>query len=391
MRRSFQRRLPEKLFDTHNGKPEFNFNMNNLAKFQVRALLDYMNVQHVSSSKVGELIDMLTPAMIANPTRAQQAWDAVMLKKIGSAPVTAGVSQDDVLALIDKAVLGKLPTAASIDPKALMAAISKEMEKYRKVEVVVNNKPKKIKGVLPEEYDAVLKLASQRRNTLLIGPAGCGKTYIAAKVAEALDMEFSSVSCTEGLSESHLTGWLLPVGAAGKFEYVSAPFVDRYENGGVFLLDEVDASDANMLTILNQALANDGFYIPQRYKKPFVKKHADFVCIAAANTFGSGADAMYVGRNQLDAATIDRFCAGRVLMDYSPVVEEALIDGEVLKWGRKVREAIRQHRLRRIMSTRVMLDITQMKTAYKWTQKDWERPYYIGWSRDELKLIGAAS
>src|SRR5690606_29333119 len=39
-----------------------------------------------------------------------------------------------------------------------------------------------------------------------------------------------------------------------------------------------------------------------------VKKHEKFALVACLNTFGSGADRLYVGRNQLDAATLDRFC-----------------------------------------------------------------------------------
>jgi cobaltochelatase CobS len=38
-----------------------------------------------------------------------------------------------------------------------------------------------------------------------------------------------------------------------------------------------------------------------------VKRHPDFVTVACANTFGGGATSQYVGRNPIDAATLDRF------------------------------------------------------------------------------------
>tara|TARA_R110000824_G_scaffold75947_7_gene192594 strand:- start:2107 stop:2532 length:426 start_codon:yes stop_codon:yes gene_type:complete len=36
-------------------------------------------------------------------------------------------------------------------------------------------------------------------------------------------------------------------------------------------------------------------------------RHENFVPLFLANTYGQGANATYVGRNQLDAATLDRF------------------------------------------------------------------------------------
>jgi len=248
-------------------------------------------------------------------------------------------------------------------------------------------------GATHPAFRKVLELASQRLNVMLVGPAGCGKTYLAEKVAEALGLPFSSVSCSIGMSESQITGWLLPMGEGGSFEYVPAEFVNRYENGGVFLLDEIDAADANLLVVLNSALANGYLFLPQRTDKPKAVKHDDFVLIAAANTFGNGADREYVGRNQLDAATLDRFRAGVVMMDYDPSLEEALIPTDVLEWGRKIRQRIRELGLRRIMSTRAMLDMAKMAKAYPYTwgkPEAWNEAYFADWPEDEKESVLSA-
>ena len=55
--------------------------------------------------------------------------------------------------------------------------------------------------------------------------------------------------------------------------------------------------------MLNSALANGSC----AFADGMVKRHEDFILIATANTFGNGANAQYVGRNQLDSATLDRF------------------------------------------------------------------------------------
>jgi hypothetical protein len=273
--------------------------------------------------------------------------------------------------------------------------LAEAAQSYRPVVVKQGKETRKVKGVLPKEFESVVQLGSQRVPIMLVGPAGCGKTYIAGKLAEALGLNFYDQSCSEGVSESIFTGWLLPVSAGGKFDYVASPFITCYERGGVFLLDEMDASDANLLTFLNKAIANDSFFLPQRHRSPLVKKHPDFVVIGAANTFGHGANAQYVGRNALDAATLDRFRAGMIHMDYSAEVEGALVDADVLSWGLKVRKCIYAANLRRIMSTRVMLDLTKMKQNCGWMLEDWERAYFADWADSEkqawTKSQGVAS
>lgn len=266
--------------------------------------------------------------------------------------------------------------------------IQEEAAKFRTVQVKVgNNKPVKMKGLVPAVFKTVLQLAQQRKNILLVGPAGSGKTYMARLLSEALEMEYSAQSCTSGMSESQLAGWLLPVGDNGKFTYVSSEFVRIYEEGGIFLLDEIDAADPNVLVFINQALANGEFFLPQRLGKTKVVRHPDAIILAAANTYGNGADMVYVGRNQLDAATLDRFKIGTVAMDYDEEVERALIDEDVLEWGWNIRKKINEKHLQRVMSTRVMIDATDMRRHQDWTLAQIEQRYFSDWSREELAVI----
>src|SRR5262249_41806066 len=147
----------------------------------------------------------------------------------------------------------------------------------------------------------------------------------------ALELPFYFVSISAGMSEGQLVGRLLPVGKQGKFEYVISKFVSAYENGGVLLLDEAAAGDPNMLLVINAALANGEMDVPNRPEKPAAKRHPDFICIAAANTFGTGADRQYVGRNQLDESTLDRFRIGQIDMDYDANLELALCSNKALR------------------------------------------------------------
>ena len=240
---------------------------------------------------------------------------------------------------------------------------------------------------LPAVFQRIFELAKIGQNILMVGPSGSGKTFLASVLAQKLGRQFAAQSCSAGMSESQLAGWLLPVKDAGTFAYVPSAFVRLYEEGGVFLFDEIDAADENTLIFINAALANGTFYLAQRYDNPEVKRHPDFVAVGAANTFGLGEDNIYTGRTQLDGATLDRFRAGIVVVDYDDHVESTLVDKKVLEWGRKVRTVIATNKLDRIMSTRVLIDFTTQKKALGYTLVEMAASYFADWTPDERALV----
>lgn len=192
---------------------------------------------------------------------------------------------------------------------------------------------------LPDILTAVVAGTSP----FLVGPAGSGKTTIAEQIAGVLKRKFYMAARVT--SEHKLIGF---VDAQGRT--VRTQFRDAYEKGGVFLFDEVDASDPDALTAFNAALANGLGDFPDG----MIRKHRDFVAIAAGNTFGRGADRQYVGRNQLDAATLDRFVTFEV--DYDEDLELSLAgDLEWAKFVQRVRRAVEAEKVRHIVSPRASI------------------------------------
>jgi hypothetical protein len=315
------------------------------------------------------------------------------------AGATLKVDEAEVRQLIDGDVQ-RIATTATADLMALTRNLVAQAVDATKAELVAAGVVKQtlevklpgcearpVEGQAHPALPRCVRLAAARRNVLLVGPAGSGKTHLAGQVAAALGLPFAHISCSAGMSEGQLTGRLLPVGDGGRFEYVRSEFVKAYEDGGVFLFDEIDAADANTLLVLNSALANGQMALANRPENPVAKRHPDFVAVAAANTFGTGADRQYVGRSQLDESTLDRFRIGQVEMDYDAAVEEALCpDAELRGRLQGYRAAIRANRLRRIVSTRFLRDAYLMKQAGD-TEAEIDAALFAGWSADEVRKV----
>lgn len=368
-------------------------------------LADWMNCRRQVTSKRKEASGdaRLREICLADLPRAQEGYEIIILGKRPEKTESADRELEkrmtgvltDVLSNhretigdeTAKALTSQMEQASKRILQLAQAAVNDAAMHTRPIVIKDGGKTRKVKGILPPEFEIMVKLAKARIPILMVGPAGCGKTFLCEKLGEALDLVHSDQSCSEGMSESVFNGVILPIGKAGAFDHVPSPFMERYENGGVMLLDEIDAGDPNLFTYINKAIANESYTAAQRWKKPVIQKHDDFVLVAAANTFGHGADAMYVGRNQLDAATIDRFKVGTILMDYNREVELSLGTPELCEWAWKVRDKIRANKLRRIMSTRVIKDLGVMTRLYQWTEKEWKERYFTGWSDADLRAV----
>jgi cobaltochelatase CobS len=230
----------------------------------------------------------------------------------------------------------KSPSGAS-DDKAKRAADAirdligaAHMDEARVIELINQHATKTVRNeialpngrviTLPAEayhpvFPEVLAAIASGLNVLLVGPAGSGKTHLCEQVAKAIGADFSFTGAI--MQEHKALGFI-----NAKGEVVRTAFRDRYELGGLFLADEIDASSAQALLTLNAGLANSS----QDFPDANIKRHSDFRAIASANTFGTGANAQYVGRNQLDAASLDRFFV--IQMDYDEATERAIYLGE---------------------------------------------------------------
>jgi len=193
-----------------------------------------------------------------------------------------------------------------------------------------------------EVFDECLRWLASGESIYLVGPAGTGKTHLAKQLADALGKRFLPVP--QALTKYEFSGF---IDAGGS--YRGTIVRDAIENGGLLVLDEIDSMAAAAIMFLNSVMANGYCAFPDG----IVEKHPDFQVIAAANTYGRGATREYVGRNPLDAASLDRFVY--IECEYDTLLERQLFgESPWLNYVHKVRAAITQLNIQHIASMRAI-------------------------------------
>lgn len=230
--------------------------------------------------------------------------------------------------------------------------------KVDKLECYVSGKPLSVNlgtvqepkhKVVHKSFDTIIRVLQSckriNKNIMLVGEAGGGKSSLCADVASALRLQFYPMSVGLQTTKSDLMGFISATG-----EYMTTPLRQAFENGGVLLLDEFDATHAGVVTILNSMLANDICSFPDK----IVNKHKDFVCIVACNTYCKGGSLEYIGRNRLDSATLDRFIT--VNVNYDEKLEDTLTyNSDWLKVVRQMRDNIKNAGLKVVISPRASM------------------------------------
>jgi hypothetical protein len=178
-------------------------------------------------------------------------------------------------------------------------------------------------------------------NVWLAGPTGSGKSHAAKQVAEAMGLDFHVQGAMSQAFE--LLGF---IDAGGT--YHTTPFRRAFEHGGLVLLDEIDAGSNEAMLAVNGATANGGASFPDGY----IARHPDCVILGAANTWGSGPTAEFVGRARIDTAILSRFPA-KLAWTYDTALEIRISGNE--KWTRRVQDArarCQTHKIKHLIDPR---------------------------------------
>ena len=237
----------------------------------------------------------------------------------------------------------------------------------------------KVDGVTCEGFDKLVAYLKAGYPVYMWGAAGCGKSHTAEQLAEALGLQ---LYCQSQILFAHdVKGY---GDAAGR--YVDTPLYKAFTEGGLFFIDEMDASAPEALVVLNQAIAN------RRYNFPVVGDvvaHEDFRIIAAGNTPLTGADSQYTGRSVQDASSRNRFLFHE--MKYDRRVElPAIAHGneEVVNFVEDLRQSIKSAGLDLVVSYRQTAALADPFLLANVSKPELLRDAVLGGvEADELRII----
>lgn len=298
-------------------QPVTSANRGAVRKYVTALGFEYAIAGRLTLAQLREVADMATmgkhyvaAAAIAGAPLEREAEEAPELPVTQTAPepvkadkpgasAEAAIRYADALRelLVSAGVGGSEP--AELDEARVIALIQEHAKpaEARTIKIQVDALPEREIPRQHFKFPLLLATIAARVPAYLVGPAGTSKTTAAHAAADALGLPFGAISVGPMTSKGDLFGM---IDAGGK--YHETELVRRARDGGVFLFDEMDAGNPGVITGINMLLANGFFSTPAG----MVERHKDFVPIFAMNTFGTGASRDFVGRNQLDAATLDR-------------------------------------------------------------------------------------
>jgi len=191
-----------------------------------------------------------------------------------------------------------------------------------------------------EELEKIRACVLARRNLLLEGPVGVGKTHLALSVTRDLQRPVFRIDGDSRYSEQKLSGWFDPPqvlkhGYSAK-SFVPGPLVEAMRAGGVLFINELNRLPEGVQNILLPAIDERMVIVPRLGE---IRAVDGFCVIATQNP------KEFVATSHLSEAILDRF--ELVVLDYQSEAEEFEIVAGVTVNERLGLAAVRLARLTR--------------------------------------------
>jgi MoxR-like ATPase len=172
-----------------------------------------------------------------------------------------------------------------------------------------------------DELSQVRACLQAKRNVLLEGPVGVGKTHLALAVTQELGLPVYRVDGDSRYSEQKLSGWFDPPTVIkkgfGKEAFVPGPLVEAMQEGGILFINELNRLPEGVQNILLPAIDERMILVPRLGE---IRAKEGFLVIATQNP------KEFVATSHLSEAILDRF--ELVVLDYQSEEEETQIVSE---------------------------------------------------------------
>jgi MoxR-like ATPase len=179
-------------------------------------------------------------------------------------------------------------------------------------------------GIIPplvgrnQEISKIRACLQAKRNVLLEGPVGVGKTHLALAVTLELGVPVFRVDGDNRYSEQKLAGWFDPPTVIKKGfspdAFMPGPLVEAMRQGGVLFINELNRLPEGVQNILLPAIDERMILVPRLGE---IRAAEGFLVIATQNP------KEFVATSHLSEAILDRF--ELVVLDYQDETEEIAI------------------------------------------------------------------
>ncbi len=258
-----------------------------------------------------------------------------------------------VAAQVAAQVQAAMDARPALDREAI-AAIARDAAQVVRIELVKPDAPPVVvEGLHHEAFPSLLAFLAAGQHVYLYGPAGGGKSSAAKAAAKALGLAFASTGKIE--SRYDLIGFRDAHGRT-----IRTPFREVWQNGGLFLLDELDRSDPSAVVALNNALATGDMDFPDAT----VAKHPTTLIVGGGNTRLAGGDRNYTAAISQDASVQDRFAF--LPWSYDERLERELAGQDQVEWTlfvQRVRRASKRLGVDLLVTPRASIDGARMLRA----------------------------
>jgi len=204
-----------------------------------------------------------------------------------------------------------------------------------------------VKGIKDKK---LLKLAYDKKiNLLLIGDTGTGKTHLFRNFCFENQLPYMRVNLNGATTPEDLIGQWVPT--TDGFAWKDGVLTTFMRNGGVFVVDEINACSADILFILHSVLDDENKVVLVQKDGEVITAHEDFWLVATMNPD-------YEGTRPLNSALKDRF---RVMMfDYDTKTETKLnVKPKMQELAGKLRAMYIKGELVTPCSTRMLLQYNE--------------------------------
>jgi len=174
--------------------------------------------------------------------------------------------------------------------------------------------PKEVKGyILPPDTKKILNSVKHKRNVLLVGETGTGKTSLVYQLGAMLNEDVLYNSCQGETSKADIVGQYVvepdPVTNRMKTVWKDGRLITAMRNGYWFILDEMDFARPDILELLHSLADENPNIVLDSKDGECVYPHPNFRLFATANSIGAMSDqrSLYQGTNIMNPALIDRF------------------------------------------------------------------------------------